>query len=65
MILGGNVWTLFTPGIWKLLRAVLHNWGANLFAAVRSVIGTAARRGINPYQAIRNTLSGHSVLAPG
>ena len=21
---GGNYWTLFTPGIWKLLHAVLH-----------------------------------------
>jgi transposase len=41
------------------------DWGADLFAAVRSVIGTAARRGINAYQAIRDTLQGHSVLAPG
>ena len=39
--------------------------GADFFAAVRSVIGTAARRGINAYQAIRDTLKGHSVLAPG
>src|ERR1700722_3934019 len=23
---GGNYWTLFTPGIWKVLHAVLHNW---------------------------------------
>jgi hypothetical protein len=21
---GGNYWTLFTPGIWKVLHAVLH-----------------------------------------
>ncbi len=41
------------------------DWGADLFAAVRSVIGTAARRGIDAYQAIQNTLRGHSVLAPG
>jgi transposase len=41
------------------------DWGADLFAAVRSVIGTAARHGINAYQAIRDTLQGHSVLAPG
>src|SRR3954471_1503287 len=41
------------------------DWGADLFAAVRSVIGTAARRGINAYRAIRDTLQGHSVLAPG
>jgi transposase len=40
-------------------------WGAGLYAAVRSVIGTAARRGIDAYQAIRTTLQGQSVLAPG
>jgi transposase len=40
-------------------------WGANLFAALRSVIGTAARRGIDAYQAISMTLLGQSVLAPG
>lgn len=38
-------------------------WGADLFAAVRSVIGTAARRGISAYQAIQVTLRGQSVLA--
>jgi hypothetical protein len=31
---------------------------AHLFAAIRSVIGTAARRGIDAYQAIRMTLKG-------
>ena len=40
-------------------------WGADLFAAVRSVIGTAKRNGIDAYQAIRNTLRGKSTLAPG
>jgi len=40
-------------------------WGANLFAGVRSVIGTAARRGINAYQAILSILRGQSILAPG
>lgn len=39
--------------------------GADLFAAVRSVIGTAARRGIDAYQAIRETLRGQSTLTPG
>jgi len=29
---GGNYWTLFTPGIWKVLHAVFHGWVA---AAVR------------------------------
>ena len=40
-------------------------WGANLFAAVRSVIGTASRQGINAYQAIRDTLAGQQHAAPG
>ncbi len=40
-------------------------WGANWYAAVRSVIGTAARRSIDAYQAIRMILQGQSVLAPG
>jgi transposase len=40
-------------------------WGANLFAAVRSTIGTAARRGIDAYRAIRMVLLAKSVLAPG
>ena len=49
----------------KVTGGFRSEWGANLFAAVRSVIGTAARRGINAYQAIRDTLCGQSVLAPG
>src|SRR3954466_15610284 len=49
----------------KVTGGFRSDWGADLFAAVRSVIGTAARRGINAYQAIRDTLQGHSVLAPG
>ena len=40
-------------------------WGANLFAAVRSIIGTAKRRGIDAYQAILAVLRGQSVLMPG
>ena len=39
--------------------------GANLFAAVRSIIGTAKRRGIDAYQAILAVLRGQSVLMPG
>jgi hypothetical protein len=41
------------------------NWGKDLFAAFRSIVGTAARRGIDAYQAVRMTLSGKSVLTPG
>ena len=49
----------------KVTGGFRSTWGADLYAAVRSVIGTAARRGIGGYQAIRATLQGQSVLAPG
>jgi len=49
----------------KVTGGFRSDWGANLFAAVRSIIGTAKRRGIDAYQAIRDTLRGQSVLAPG
>jgi transposase len=49
----------------KVTGGFRSDWGANLFAAVRSVIGTATRRGISAYQAIRDTLRSQSVLAPG
>ena len=49
----------------KVTGGFRSDWGADLFAAVRSVIGTAARRGIDAYQAIRDTLRGQSALAPG
>jgi hypothetical protein len=38
---------------------------ADLYAAVRSVVGTATRRGTRAYQAIRATLQGQSVFAKG
>lgn len=40
-------------------------WGADFYAAVRSIIGTTARRGIAAYQAICATLQSVSVLALG
>ncbi len=40
-------------------------WGADLFAAVRSVVGTAARRGVDAFQAIRAVLRGGSVPQAG
>jgi transposase len=49
----------------KVTGGFRSTWGADLYAAVRSVIGTAARRDINAYQAIRTTLHGQSVIAPG
>ena len=49
----------------KVTGGFRSTWGADLYAAVRSVIGTATRRGIDAYQAIRATLQGQSILAPG
>lgn len=49
----------------KVTGGFRSNWGADLFAAVRSVIGTAARKGEDAYQAILAVLRGGSVLQPG
>ena len=49
----------------KVTGGFRSDWGADLFADVRSVIGTAARRGIDAYQAIRTILRGESMLEPG
>ena len=49
----------------KVTGGFRSTWVADLYAAVRSVIGTGAPRGIGAYQAIRATLQGQSVLAPG
>ena len=48
----------------KVTGGFRSDWGADLFAGVRSVIGTATRRGIDACQAIRNTLQGRSLFAP-
>jgi transposase len=49
----------------KVTGGFRSDWGADLFAAVRSVIGTAARRGVDAYQAINATLRGQAVITPG
>jgi transposase len=49
----------------KVTGGFRSNWGADLFAAVRSVVGTAARRGRDAYQAIRAVLDGETVVQPG
>ncbi len=49
----------------KVTGGFRSDWGADLYAAVRSVIATAGRRGIDAYRAIRATLQGQSILAPG
>jgi transposase len=49
----------------KVTGGFRSEWGASLFAAIRSVIGTAKRHDIDPFQAITATLHGQSVLTPG
>nr|WP_294576849.1 IS66 family transposase [uncultured Rhodopila sp.] len=49
----------------KVTGGFRSKWGADLFAGVRSVVGTAARRGLDAYQAIRGVLGGDSVVQPG
>jgi transposase len=48
----------------KVTGGFRSKWGADFFAAARSIIGTAARRGIDAYQAIKMVLQGKSVLVP-
>ena len=49
----------------KVTGGFRSTWGADLFAGVRSVIGTAARRGVSAYQAIQQTLRGQAATYPG
>jgi transposase len=49
----------------KVTGGFRSNWGADLFAAIRSVVGTAARQGIDAHQAIVAVLRGGTVLNPG
>jgi len=48
----------------KVTGGFRSGWGADLFADVRSVIGTAARRGIDAFQAVRYVLRGAIVVLP-
>jgi hypothetical protein len=45
---GGNYWTLFTPGIWKVLHAVLHSAPAAHGLAAAEVRAVAATLGPLP-----------------
>jgi transposase len=47
----------------KITNGFRTEWGAALYADVRSVIETARRRAIGAFQAIRLTLAGHSLQA--
>src|SRR5271155_6120134 len=49
----------------KVTGGFRSTWGADPFAGVRSVIGTAARQGKDAYQAILAVLDGESAIQPG
>jgi transposase len=49
----------------KVTGGFRSTWGADLCAALKSVVGTAARRGIDAYHAILAVLSGRTILDPG
>ncbi len=49
----------------KVTSGFRSEWGADLYAAVRSVIDTTARRGVDAYHAIQQTLRGHAIIYPG
>jgi transposase len=49
----------------KVTGGFRSTWGPDLCAAVASVVGTAARRGVDAYHAILAVLSGGTVLTPG
>lgn len=40
----------------KVTGGFRSDWGADLFAGIRSVVGTASRHGQNAFDAIRTTL---------
>ena len=49
----------------KVTGGFRSKWGADLYAAVRSVIGTAARHGVDAYTAIQQTLRAQTAPFPG
>jgi transposase len=49
----------------KVTGGFRSKWGADLFASVRSVVGTAARQGKDAYQAIVAVLHRESLIQPG
>jgi transposase len=49
----------------KVTGGFRSDWGPHLCAAVKSVVGTAARRGVDAYHAILAVLAGRTAPAPG
>jgi transposase len=49
----------------KVTGGFRSSWGPELCAGIKSVVGTAARRGVHAYDAILAALAGSNGLAPG
>jgi transposase len=49
----------------KVTGGFRSSWGPELRAGIKSVVGTAARRGVHAYDAILAALAGSNGLAPG
>src|SRR5713101_2627146 len=49
----------------KVTNGFRSQWGADLFAAIRSVVTTAARNQRDPFAAVHAALSGQPILKPG
>jgi transposase len=49
----------------KVTGGFRSGWGAEFYAGIRSITGTAKRRGMDAYQAINATLRGQTILQAG
>ena len=49
----------------KVTSGFRSDWAPDLCAGIKSVVGTAARRGLDAYLAVLAVLAGRTVLAPG
>ena len=55
----------FSKILLKVINCFRSDWGPDFFADVRSVIETGRRQGMTAFEAIRRTLDGETLFAPG
>jgi len=48
----------------KVTNGFRSDWGSPFYSAVRSIIGTGQRQGLNPYQSIQKALTPHHQFLP-
>ena len=49
----------------KVTGGFRSDWGADLYANVRSTLNTGRKQGLTNFQAIEQTIGGHAILRPG